>query len=182
MLASFPEGRRIIVLIVKKPVPISIFSYLRPLSKITKETPKDIVEAMECWEKINTTIKKPFSKLAKLFSNYVDNSEEVSNGTEEEEIVIRSTCNPVQYRSSEPLKIESGICDIKTMATNENVLTVLIETLSYDLFRLLFNRILLDSKKLGPGCLSSLTDALVFLQEAGSGELKLSYKRTYSVS
>ncbi|KAI9331985.1 hypothetical protein BD770DRAFT_416403 [Pilaira anomala] len=47
----------------------------------------------------------------------------------------------------------------------------------YELFRLLFNRMLLDSKKLGPGCLSASTDALIFLPENGSDRLLDSSKK-----
>ncbi|GAA5812199.1 hypothetical protein MFLAVUS_005649 [Mucor flavus] len=67
------------------------------------------------------------------------------------------------YQSSKEGSVSSKKCEM--METNENVLTVLIEESSYDLFKLLFNRILFDSKTLGPGCLSALTDALVFLQD-----------------
>lgn len=52
-----------------------------------------------------------------------------------------------------------------SLSTNENALTLLIEKTNYDLYNLLFNRILSDSKSIGIGCLSALTDALIFLQE-----------------
>ncbi|KAL9539788.1 hypothetical protein PS6_011050 [Mucor atramentarius] len=55
----------------------------------------------------------------------------------------------------------------------ENALIVLIELLEDDLFKLLFNRVLLHSKKLGTGSFSALTDALLFLRERGNGDLLL---------
>lgn len=52
-----------------------------------------------------------------------------------------------------------------------NLMTVLLTMLCYDLFELVFNRVLSDSKKIGPGCLSALTDALIYLQkEKNTGE------------
>lgn len=50
----------------------------------------------------------------------------------------------------------------------ENALTILIEKLEYDLYYLLFNRLILHSKKLGIGSFSALTDTLVFLQSRGA--------------
>ncbi|KAG2229374.1 hypothetical protein INT48_000911 [Thamnidium elegans] len=69
-----------------------------------------------------------------------------------------------------------------TIARNENVLTVLIDNWSYYLFKLLFNRVLSDSKILGVGSLCAIMDVIVFLQEADSDLLfssikKLSYLR-----
>ncbi|KAL0145079.1 hypothetical protein V8B55DRAFT_1442683 [Mucor lusitanicus] len=56
---------------------------------------------------------------------------------------------------------------------NENALIVLIEFLEDDLFELMFNRVLLHSKKLGTGSFSAVTDAILFLQERGNGGLLL---------
>lgn len=50
----------------------------------------------------------------------------------------------------------------KSIVENENDPMVLIEELGYDLYNLMLNRILSDSKELGPGCLSALTDAFYF--------------------
>lgn len=50
----------------------------------------------------------------------------------------------------------------------ENALTILIENLEYDLYHLLFNRLLLSSAKLGNGSFSAITDTLVFLQNRGA--------------
>jgi hypothetical protein len=73
----------------------------------------------------------------------------------------------ITYRSSPDPDVEIRGTR-QSIAENENVLTVLITELDYNLYKLLFNRILFDSKKIGPGCLSALVDALVFLQEEGN--------------
>lgn len=54
------------------------------------------------------------------------------------------------------------------IARKENALTILIENLEYDLYHLLFNRLLLSSAKLGNGSFSAITDTLVFLQNRGA--------------
>lgn len=59
------------------------------------------------------------------------------------------------------------------LSTNENTLTVLIEKMSYDLYELLFNRILSDSKVVGIGSLSALTDVLIYLQETSNNGKRL---------
>lgn len=51
------------------------------------------------------------------------------------------------------------------LAIAENALTILINTGSYNLYNLLFNRILADSKYVGFGSLSAITDTLVYLLE-----------------
>lgn len=61
------------------------------------------------------------------------------------------------------------------LSTNENALTVLVEKLSYDLYKLLFNRILSDSKVVGIGSLSALTDVLIYLQEHSNNGKQSSY-------
>ncbi|KAI8641625.1 hypothetical protein BD408DRAFT_444199 [Parasitella parasitica] len=57
--------------------------------------------------------------------------------------------------------------------TRENALTVLIEEFDYDLYQLMFNRLIYHSKQLGTGCFSAVTDALIFLQERGNRDLLL---------
>jgi hypothetical protein len=56
----------------------------------------------------------------------------------------------------------------KTMDTSENALTILIEEFDYDLYELMFNRVIYHSKQLGTGCFSAVTDALIYLQERGN--------------
>ncbi|KAL9557249.1 hypothetical protein MBANPS3_001480 [Mucor bainieri] len=62
----------------------------------------------------------------------------------------------------------------RNMGTSENALTILIEEFDYDLYELMFNRVILYSKQLGTGCFSAVTDALIFLQERGNRDLLLS--------
>ncbi|KAL7320004.1 hypothetical protein PS15m_003076 [Mucor circinelloides] len=50
---------------------------------------------------------------------------------------------------------------------NENALTILIEQFDYELFDLLFNRVLLYSANLGIGAFCAITETLVFLQGRG---------------
>lgn len=50
---------------------------------------------------------------------------------------------------------------------NENALTILIEKFDYELYDLLFNRVLLNSTKLGVGVFCAITETLVFLQGRG---------------
>ncbi|CAO0791430.1 unnamed protein product [Mucor circinelloides] len=50
---------------------------------------------------------------------------------------------------------------------NENALTILIEQFDYELFDLLFNRVLLYSANLGVGAFCAITETLVFLQRRG---------------
>jgi hypothetical protein len=49
----------------------------------------------------------------------------------------------------------------------ENVLTVLIENDRDDLFSVFFNRVLTDSYNTGPGNLSAVMDALLYLESRG---------------
>lgn len=163
MLASFKEGREIIKLLLPKKVPISIFSFHIPLAKINNERPEEVNKAIEYWKGYYSKMKDKLGCNTETgtASLKVTKNKNESNDVFKDKII---------YRSSEEGCVSSEKCEM--MATNENVLTVLIEESSYDLFKLLFNRILFDSKKLGPGCLSALTDALVFLQEEGnSGKL-----------
>lgn len=56
---------------------------------------------------------------------------------------------------------------------NENALTILIEQFDYELFDLLFNRVLLYSANLGVGAFCAITETLVFLQGRGeTGKIK----------
>lgn len=50
---------------------------------------------------------------------------------------------------------------------NENALTILIEKFDYELFDLLFNRILLSSTRAGVGAFCAITETLIFLQGRG---------------
>jgi hypothetical protein len=85
----------------------------------------------------------------------------------------------IVQRSSIPINIFSY-----TMAgrLRENVLTVLIEMMKYDLFNLLFNRILCDAPTVGPGNLPALGDALLYLQNQGNRgkDLLILYSNTCS--
>lgn len=180
MLASFKTGRRIIFMIVNQSIPISIFSYVRSQSEINRsnpeETKEDRVEREEYEHSLMTRTQSQRTEGSSL-ENSLSNDPGKYN---------MPTLYPgeLSYRSA-PFKLAE---ETKTknviIASNENVLTVLIHELSYDLYKLLFNRILSDSKKLGPGCLSSLTDALLFLQEEGnSGKLYIqlyNYKKTHT--
>lgn len=166
-LASFKEGREIIKLLLPKKVPISIFSFHIPLAKINNERPAEVDKAMEYWKNYYSNMK---AKLGRSTETNTETDTTSRKDTEDKNASNDVFENKITYRSSEEESVSSEKCEM--MATNENVLTVLIEESSYDLFKLLFNRILFDSKKLGPGCLSALTDALVFLQEEGnSGKL-----------
>lgn len=80
----------------------------------------------------------------------------------------KNMLDEMAYRSSPAKNFSKCVPNTKIIASKENVLTVLIDELSHDLYTLLFNCILTDSKKLGPGCLSSLTDALLYLQVRGN--------------
>lgn len=158
MLASFEDGRSIIKRIVAKKVPISIFSYPRSISQMMKnDNNTDEDQEEDADEKEDTN---------KLTAEITNNSNYSSNNYQS---------SVVTYRSSEAKKGAVEKCTFKTIATNENVLTVLIDELEYKLYKLLFNRILSDSKELGPGCLSALTDALLFLQEEGNTGIDTSY-------
>jgi hypothetical protein len=55
----------------------------------------------------------------------------------------------------------------KRVTRQENALTILIEKLEYDLYHLLFNRLVFHSRKLGIGSFSAVTDTLIFLQGRG---------------
>lgn len=140
MLASFAHGREIIKLLLKSKAAItfSIFSYPRELE--TNNDRKDTDNEME-----NTAV------LVRVVEHAGSNKRD----------------GVIGYRNS-PKITEFVKGKYYSIAENENVLTVLIKELSYNLYTLMFNRILSDSKKIGPGCLSALVDALVYLQEEGN--------------
>ncbi|KAI7895160.1 uncharacterized protein EV154DRAFT_34774 [Mucor mucedo] len=159
MLASFKSGREIIKAIVVKPIPISIFSYARPISKL----PDPDEDEDERYERKQAEKKQreKWEKMEKKLGN------------------TNASAKTSLYRNSirKPSRVTE---DSQSIASNENVLTVLINELSYDMYRLIFNRILSDSKKMGPGCLSSLTEALLLLQEEGNSDLLLSSSQKLS--
>lgn len=142
MLASFSHGREIIKLLLKsKATTFSIFSHPRPIR----------------WEPGEI------------------NDRHISRETENTPTVLRTLEKPtpserhgvVSYRNS-PKIIEVVKGRYFSIARNENVLTVLIDVSSYDLYTLMFNRMLFDAKKIGPGCMSALVDAILYLQEKGN--------------
>lgn len=147
MLASFKDGRQVIKSILEKEIPISIFSYART---IKKETPHKDKESLR---------------------NNIDNLKEILGVNKTEipaprlEPPLDSDSAAITYRNSELNLIVQPPKNLDIIAGNENVLTVLIEELDHKLYKFLFNRILSDAKKLGPGCFFALTDALLFLQE-----------------
>lgn len=82
--------------------------------------------------------------------------------------IIETEELPITLFSYVRLSNSSQAVQGKNMDTSENALTILIEEFDYDLYELLFNRVILYSKKLGTGCFSAVTDALIFLQERGN--------------
>lgn len=159
MLASFEDGRKVISLIVARKVPISIFSYARSQSEIDRNNPpknyenKDDVFTPKPRGEIKTESNMPNTKIKNI-------------------IFYRSSTSKPPYRRG---------LNITVIAPNENVLTVLIDELNYDWFKFLFNRILLDSGKIGPGCLSSLTDALLYLEEGRRHSKSIIKKNGYRI-
>ncbi|KAI7895161.1 uncharacterized protein EV154DRAFT_496092 [Mucor mucedo] len=160
MLASFEMGKEIIKLIVIQPIPISIFSYAKPIPEIF-ETPDDYDDR----ERLKTS---------RMNAPSIRNFNGTDSGTNSISVNYK-----MAYRDSPP-RFNKHVQNNQSMVSNENVLTVLIEDLSYEMYQLLFNRILADSKKLGPGCLSSLTDALLLLQVEGNVDLLLSSSKNLS--
>lgn len=151
MLASFKGGRDIIKSIILKKIPISIFSYPRTVFPFMMDE-----NTRFCYTHDN----KKDSQKTFISSNYETFHSE-GNSSLPKDVRYRGSSSKAHNLSREYFKRPP-------IAENENVLTVLIDVLSYDVYKLLFNRILTDSKKLGPGCLSSLTDALLYLQEEGN--------------
>lgn len=168
MLASFKSGREIIKLIVFKTIPISIFSYARTAPKVR------IDEDEKYWNDVKKSLLKRFHNKFRYGDNSTQQDAQSEYytqsqyGIQSEQQGTLGAPDKISYRSSKQKPSLSEHCSHQSIAGNENVLTVLIEELNYDLYKLLFNRILSDSKKLGPGCLSALTDALLFLQEEGN--------------
>ncbi|KAI7892963.1 uncharacterized protein EV154DRAFT_561880 [Mucor mucedo] len=146
MLASFKDGRQVIKSILEKEIPISIFSYART---IKKETPHKDKESLR--DNI-VTLKNLLGVKAEIPSSVP-------------EPPLASDSAEITYRNSDLNLIVQPPKNLDMIAGNENVLTVLIEELDHKLYKFLFNRILSDAKKLGPGCFFALTDALLFLQE-----------------
>ncbi|KAI8080376.1 hypothetical protein BDF21DRAFT_398982 [Thamnidium elegans] len=164
MLASFEEGRKIIAKIITTPVPISICSYPRTSLEIKKINPKKVKEAIHYWK--DSRMGKNFRKKETVPS---------TNSPESTDNYLRSRRKKHRYQ-----KMKDGT---DTIARNENVLTVLIDNWSYYLFKLLFNRVLSDSKILGVGSLCAIMDVIVFLQEADSGLLDSelnAYRESYA--
>ncbi|KAI7892975.1 uncharacterized protein EV154DRAFT_584756 [Mucor mucedo] len=172
MLASFKKGREIIKLIIVQEIPISIFSYPRTIVSSTCSPPSS-----SYINKRSTFFYSHFSKKdsQKTFHN--------NSGHGSQHLLSPPSNEGFKYRgcSSKPHHTPGAYLKRPPIAENENVLTVLIDVLSYDIYKLLFNRILEDSKYLGPGCLSSLTDALLYLQEEGNTDLLLSSSQKLSL-
>ncbi|KAI8087451.1 hypothetical protein BDF21DRAFT_491903 [Thamnidium elegans] len=159
MLASFEDGREMIKLILGSKTRISIFGYLRSQSEIDK---KNRTKGYGRFD----SVPPPKSRgvlINRLQSRNITGSNlpVITKGG----IFYRSSMFKPNYRKSS---------DTTTIAPNENALTVLLDELSHDLYKLLFNRILLDSTIVGPGCLSSLTDTLLYLEEGRKHSLLLS--------
>lgn len=167
MLASFDKGKEIIKLIIAKELPISIFSDPRSVNDVAIEDDEKFW--MDQKQKFLKFFAKPEKKdtSTKQSVNDTPNSSRFGPQSYHEEPAV-STVPKIEYRNSLVKAASKEKRANQSIAGNENVLTVLIEKLDYDLYKLIFNRILLDSKKLGPGCLSALTDALLFLQEMGN--------------
>jgi hypothetical protein len=147
MLASFEDGRDIVKRILGMNIHISIFSYTRSIAEMTKNDPKDDDDEKE--ENGNGRITRENT----IYTSHSNNGQAQFSSS-------------ISYRSSGIKDVSKYEC--KSIATSENVLTVLIDVLEYKLYKLLFNRILSDSKEIGPGCLSALTESLLFLQEEGN--------------
>ncbi|KAG2206944.1 hypothetical protein INT47_008413 [Mucor saturninus] len=162
MLASFKDGRQIIKSILEKEIPISIFSYART---IKKETP----------HKYKESLRDNIVNLRELLG-----VKETIIPTPGPEPQSASDSEAMTYRSSELNLIVQTPKNLDMIAGKENVLTVLIEELDHKLYKFLFNRILSDAKKLGPGCFFALTDALLFLQEEDNTDLLLTSSQKLS--
>ncbi|KAI9245390.1 hypothetical protein EDC94DRAFT_413682 [Helicostylum pulchrum] len=158
MLASFEDGRKVIRSIVSKKVPISIFSYPRSQSEIDKNNPpKNYEENDEENDDVPPSKPREINKAKSKIESNMPNTEETG-------IFYRSSTSKPPYKKG---------LNTTVIAFNENVLTVLIDELNYDWFKFIFNRILSDSERVGPGCLSSLTDALLYLEEGRKRNLLL---------
>lgn len=153
MLASFSEGREIIKrILLYGDIPIRVFSNLRSFSEMNKYTQIYDDEWLD-FDRDNE--ENPQAGLM--------NQSDLMAG-----VSTSSLVSSLSYRSS-PLEEESTASRKRkklshSVAINENVLTVLAEESSHLLFRLLFNRVLYDSKEIGIGCLTAMTDTIFFLQ------------------
>ncbi|KAG2233522.1 hypothetical protein INT48_003393 [Thamnidium elegans] len=155
MLSSFEDGRNMIKIILASKAPISIFSYVRSQSEIDRNNPPKRNEYIP-----GISLSKP-----RQMANYTREEESNMPDTTEVGVYYRSsTCKP-PYRKR---------TDTTIIAPNENALTVLIDEQSHDWYKLLFNRILLDSQSVGPSCFSALTDTLLYLEEGRKHSLLLS--------
>lgn len=154
MLASFSKGREIIkTILIRDDIPVRVFSHPRPFTEMTK-----------------------YSR--KYYSNHHDDSFSVYSGGSNLDdydsnlmaTAAVSSSSIRSYRSSTSISNNRNNAAKKkkkfsqSIARKENVLTVLAEESSYNLFKLLYNRVLCDSKEIGPGCLTPLTDTIFFLQ------------------
>jgi hypothetical protein len=148
MLTSFEDGRDIVKQIFGMNIYISIFSYPRSINERTKNDQKDYDDDDDCEEM------EEYTREITTDSSYSNNS------------LVQSSSGISSYRSSKRKDVPEYLGN--SILENENILTILIENFAYDLYKLVFNRILLDSKELGPGCLSVLSDALIYLQEEGN--------------
>ncbi|KAI7892962.1 uncharacterized protein EV154DRAFT_503473 [Mucor mucedo] len=162
MLASFKDGRQVIKSILEKEIPISIFSYART---IKKELPHKDKESLR--DKIESLKELLGIKKAGIPAPVT-------------EFRLASDSAAITYRSSDLNLIVQPPKNLDMIAGNENVLTVLIEELDHKLYKFLFDRILSDAKKLGPGCFFALTDALLFLQEEDDTDLLLTSSKKLS--
>ncbi|KAI8080378.1 hypothetical protein BDF21DRAFT_462970 [Thamnidium elegans] len=156
MLASFGEGRKIIAMVMAKPFLISIYSYPKPLPETEMTKPREVEDAVKYLMDLRQ-------------KSFFQEREQGSETSSKEKIATDEDINRTGFPSV-------------IVKRNESILTVLVENSSYNLFKLLFNRVLSDSKTVGTGSLSVLTDVVLFLQEIDSELLlpsikKLSYIR-----
>lgn len=153
MLASFDEGRSIIKkILLCGDIPIRVFSNPRSFSEMNKYT------------QIYNDNWLDFERedAENLHTGLTDQSDMMAGASSS------SLISSLSYRSS-PIEEGSTVSRkrkrlSRSVALNENVLTVLAEESSHLLFRLLFNRVLYDSKETGIGCLTAMTDTIFFLQ------------------
>lgn len=148
MLASFEDGRETIKSILASRAPIGIFSYLVSQAQIDEYNDKAKISRNK------RNLAPPKLQETQLKDPTTNRSTESNTPKIEAKVIT--------YRSSISRKVTYLENDI---SRNENALTVLIDKLSLDLHNLLFIRIILDSKIVGPGCISSLTDTLQYLEK-----------------
>ncbi|KAG2237109.1 hypothetical protein INT48_004611 [Thamnidium elegans] len=156
MLASFEDGRKVIKSILASRAPISIFSYFRSHFEINKNNPTG-------------SHRYYYSSMPQDIHSY---QPKLNNSNESDMPAIAA--GELSYRSSRFKLYCRKSFDTTEIARNENALTVLIDELNLDLYNLLYNRIILDSKKVGLNCLSSLTDTLQYLEKGKNHNFLLS--------